>query len=232
MKRIFVVCLMVCMSSSVNAALIGLVDGYPEERTALVGTLTSMGHTVTTTIDGNLDLIIAAPGNGTADFTGVPYLQISDHGADHISNHAQSHAQGTPVTITIDGAHPILTGLAASWTTLGFWNYHHSSENSYIGWVTSISGLADAEILGTPYNEVLAATATDIYIGWNVYGAEATSNDLQLLSNSIEFLTTGSVRPVLATTPVPTMSAYGLILTILGLFVVASRRLRASAKHR
>ena len=31
-------------------------------------------------------------------------------------------------------------------------------------------------------------------------------------------------------TPVPTMSAYGLVLTMLGLLVVAGRRLRASAK--
>ena len=230
MKKVFVICLMVCLSSSVNAALIGLKSDFQGERTALVGTLTSMGHTVTTTIDGNLDLIISAPGNGTADFTGVPYLQISDHGANHILNNFQQHADGTPVTIIIDGAHPILTGLAASWTTLGFWNY--DAGGNYVGWATAIPGLADAEVLGTPYSEVLAATATDIYIGWNVYGADATSNDLQLLTNSIEFLTTGSVSPVLATTPVPTMSVYGLILTILGLFVVASRRLRTSAKHR
>ena len=35
-----------------------------------------------------------------------------------------------------------------------------------------------------------------------------------------------------AATPVPTLPAYGLVLTVLGLLVLAGRRLRASAKRR
>ena len=41
--------------------------------------------------------------------------------------------------------------------------------------------------------------------------------------------TAASATPASAT-PVPTMSAYGLVLTMLGLLVAAGRRLRASAK--
>ena len=37
---------------------------------------------------------------------------------------------------------------------------------------------------------------------------------------------------VVAATPVPTMSAYGLVLTMVGLLVVAARRLRTSAKRK
>jgi hypothetical protein len=37
--------------------------------------------------------------------------------------------------------------------------------------------------------------------------------------------------PPASATPVPTISAYGLVLTILGLLIVAGRRLRASAKR-
>ncbi|MDX2416743.1 MAG: hypothetical protein QNK19_04695 [Xanthomonadales bacterium] len=230
MRRFLIVCLMICLSTSANAALIGLVDGDSDERSALLGTLTSMGHTVTTTIDGNLDLIISAPGNDTSAFAGVPYLQISDWGSGQIANAFASHPQGTPVLITIDGTHPILTGVSASWTTFGFWHYGFSE--NYIGWATGIPGLADAEVLGTPYSEVLAATTTDIYIGWNVYGPDATGDDLVLLSNSIQFLITGGVTPGLSAVPVPTMNVYGLILVILGLFVVASRRLRTSVRQR
>ena len=194
MKKILAICLLVCLSSSVNAALIGLENGDAVERAALEGTLTAMGHTVTDTIDGNLDLIISAPGNGTPDFPGIPYLQISDHGADHIANAFASHTQGTPVTITLDGAHPILTGLDASWTTLGFWNY--AIGTSYVGWATAIPGLADAEVLTIQYNELLAVSGTDIYIGWNVYGADATSNDLLLLRNSMGNYLDGNLKAV------------------------------------
>jgi len=38
--------------------------------------------------------------------------------------------------------------------------------------------------------------------------------------------------PPAPTTPVPTLSAYGLILTMLGFLIVASRRLRESAKRK
>jgi hypothetical protein len=43
---------------------------------------------------------------------------------------------------------------------------------------------------------------------------------------------TGPVGPVSAAAPIPTLSAYGLILTMLGLLVVAGRRLRTPAKRR
>ena len=222
---------MLCLSSSVNAALIGLENGDADERAALVGTLTSMGHTVTTTIDGNLDLIITAPGNGTSGFPGVPYLQISDHGEDNISNAWESLPEGTPVTITIDGNHPILNGLSASWTTLGFWHYDTGSSD-YVGWVNGIPGLADAVADGTTYNEVLAVSANsaDIYIGWNVYGPDATPNDLLLLNNSINFLLGENIKS--ETAAVPTMTTYGLILTILAMFAVAGHRLRAARRPR
>lgn len=217
---------LVCMNSSVYAALIGVGPGDVDERSALVGTLTSLGHTVTDVIDGSLDLIVSAPGVSTSDFAGVPYLQISDWGADHLANSWASHAQSTPVTVTLDGTHLILTGVDASWSTFGFWQYGDGS--NYVGWVTGVPGLADADVLGTPYNEVLAVSGSDIYIGWNVYGPDATPNDLQILSNSIQFLVSGTVAaggPMGPAKPVPVMSVYGLGVTILGLFALATRRL-------
>ena len=41
---------------------------------------------------------------------------------------------------------------------------------------------------------------------------------------------TDPASPAASATPVPTMSAYGVVLTMLGLLVAAGRRLRASAK--
>lgn len=227
MKKILAIVSVLLFAPVTQAALIGLRDGNAAERAALVGTLNSMGHTVTDVIDGNLDLIISAPGNGTGDFAGVPYLQISDHGADHLNNGWTSLTAGTPVTITLSGAHPILTGLSPSWTTLGFWRYGSSSD--YIGYVSSVPGIADAEAASSTYDDVLAVSGADIYIGWNVYGPDATSNDLQLLRNAIEFLVTGTVTGAQPTaggqpTAVPVMSTYGLWITVLGILALATRR--------
>lgn len=193
-----------------NAYLIGLEDGDPDERNALAGTLTTMGHTVTTTIDGSLDLIISAPGNGTADFPGIPYLQISDHGEDHLTNDFQSLPEDTVVTVTLTGAHPILAGLDPSWNTLGFWHYDPGTD--YVGWVTGVPGLADVEANAVNYPNALAVSGADIYIGWNVYGPDATDNDLLLLQNSIEFLVTNSVSHA---RPVPALGLPALILLML-----------------
>ena len=205
---------LLAVSVNANAYLIGLDDGNALERAALVGTLEAMGHTVTTTIDGSLDLIISAPGNETDDFPGIPYLQISDWGQDHLDNDFADFPGDTVVSITLAGDHPILDGLDASWDTWGFWRYDHATE--YIGWVTGIEGLADGFVDGGDYPNMLAATDSDIYIGWNVYGPDATANDLLLLENSIEFLARG-----VSTVPVPVMGMPGMVLMLL-LFGVAA----------
>lgn len=192
-----------CLAPSLDAATIGLTNGNAAERNALVSTLTALGHTVTSTINSSVDLVISAPGNDSQYLVGKPYLQISDWGSDLLTNTWQNlPTVATPITITLDGLHPILTGLDTSWSSLGFWHYGGSS---YVGWVTGVAGLADANVLGTPYNEVLAISGNSIYIGWNVYGPDASVNDVRLLGNSIEFLTTGSVTAV----PEPTAPLLG-----------------------
>ena len=200
------------ISGGANAALIGLGYGNAAEREALAGTLTSLGHTVTSTIDGSLDMLISAPGIRTGNFIDTPYLQISDWGQGGIGNTFSRHAQGTSVSISLDGQHDILTGLDLNWDTLGFWNYGYSS--SYIG-TANIDGLANAVVQGADFYNALAVRGDEIYIGWNVYGVDATANDVQLLSNSIEFLTTGSVSN---NVPVPaTLSLFALAMLGLGL---------------
>ncbi len=217
-KTVLIALMLSVFSVSANAYLIGLENGSASERAALVGTLQSMGHTVTATIDGSLDLIISAPGNGTNDFPGIPYLQISDHGADLLDNSWQSlPGPGTVVTITLTGNHPILQGLAPSWTSYGFWHY---DGQSYLGWVNAVPGLADGDTPGFSHADVLAVSGSNIYIGWNVYGPDASANDLLLLENSIEYLVTGS--PVVQdATPVPALSTFSLALMLL-LFAVAA----------
>ena len=213
-KKCLLVLTALAFSASANAYLIGLEDGDEEERAALVGTLQSMGHTVTTTINGSLDLIISAPGNGTDDYPDIPYLQISDHGADHLANDwAPSFDPATEVIVTLTGDHPILAGLSPSWSTYGFWHYNNTG---YIGWVTGVPGLADAEVNAVQYANVLAVDGADIYIGWNVYGPDATPNDLQLLSNAIEYLALGH-----ESAPVPSLSTNAMILMTVLLALVA-----------
>ncbi len=226
MKKIFWIgVLLAGLSSTANAALIGIMNGNAAERDALVATLTSLGHTVTTTIDGSLDLIISAPGNATSTFAGVPYLQISDHGADNLVNAWATLTAGTPVTVTLTGAHPILTGVSPTWTTLGFWQYGSASD--YVGYVTGVPGIANATAAGTTYNDTLAVSGnTDIYIGWNVYGPNATPDDILLLSNAIQFLVTGNVVAA-QSVAVPTLSEVGLFILVLLLLTFSYRRAKA-----
>ncbi|WP_416307559.1 PEP-CTERM sorting domain-containing protein [Neptunicella sp. SCSIO 80796] len=231
MKRIspLIALLLTLCVSNANAALIGVANGiYDKEVNELLGTLTSLGHTVTDVIDGSLDLIIGAPSMHTADFVGIPYLQISDWGQDHIANTyygtpLAGFPQGTPVEITLTGSHAILTGLSSDWSSFGTFHYGSTifdMSQSWVGWATDIPGLANASVGTDIFNNVLAVSGADIYIGWNVYGSEATADDLLLLSNSIEYLTTGTVTSKSSIPEPPS-----IILLVFGMIgLVLSRR--------
>ncbi len=218
-----------------HAALIGIQDSNSEERAAAVSTLTALGHTVTDVIDGNLDLIVSTPGNDTPAVAGVPYLQVSDWGSDNIANAFQSIPQGQTIDISVTGAHPILTGLPASWTTQGFWFNDPSVSEDYIGFANAGTGLADGETGGSQFSNILAVDgSSDIYIGWNVFGDAATAEDVALVCNSVEFLVNGSVtgdcgvavqqdaRPVPAL-PLPLIALLAALLVSLGLRATATR---------
>lgn len=124
------------------------------------------------------------------------------------------------------GNHPILQGLDSSWDSLRFWHYDNGS---YVGWVTGVPGLADAEADSNPYTDVLAVSGSDIYIGWNVYGADASSNDLLLLENSIEYLVTGAVAGSSEAVPTLSMPALMLLLSLFALIALGYFRRSGTA---
>lgn len=201
------------LAGGANAALIGISSaGNASERAELISTLSSLGHTTTSTIDGSLDLILSFPSGGISSFGGVPYLQISDHGSGLISNTTTYIGTSSPnVTISLTEAHPIFTGVSSSWVSKGFWNYGLAS--SWVGSATAGTALADANVDGSgAVSNVLAVDGSNnIYIGWNVYGSDATSDDIQLLSNAIEFQATGSVAPEPSSALLLGFSALGFV---------------------
>lgn len=86
---------------------------------------------------------------------------------------------------------------------------------------------------GGPYDST--AVMTSDYIG-NQTGLTLNPAGIDHFDlywgRTVLLASTSAIAPPAPATPVPTMTAYGLVLTILGLLVVAGRRLRVSAKRR
>ncbi len=167
-----------------------------QEVDELNATLAALKCTVVNYDDPTAEIVVSTAGGAAYVQPGIPYLQISDHGSDVLTNSWDTLDRNTTVQITLLAAHPITANVASSWTSNGFWLYGLSS-NDYIGWGTSATQTSLANITttltgGSPadHNGTLAVndTNTSVYIGWNVYGSRATSNDIKVLDNSIAFL--------------------------------------------
>lgn len=183
-----------------------MAAGNAIERDALSSTLTNLGFTVQLVSQGQwagLDVVLSYPsvssfGPSRSEISnGVSFVQISDHGSDWTANAWMSLTQGTIVTISLDTAHPITTGLPASWTTYGFWHYGLLGDD-YLGWgiETNLPSLVRA-VSPTSQSRLLVADSLGngraVYIGWNVYGVDAGPNDVSLLRNAILW-TTGQTQ--------------------------------------
>lgn len=193
--------------------------GNSAEINALRDTLTALGHEVRPVSQGNwagLDVVLSNPGGEPSSFgpsaleiaAGVNCIQIGDWGSDWTPNSWASTSQGANITLSLGNAHPITTGLEASWTSRGFWRYGASSEN-YVGWSTdeSLPSLA-REVSLVNQSRVLVANTLGagraVYVGWNVYGPDASPNDLALLGNAIQWAAvgaTGTTQPLPITPP-------------------------------
>jgi hypothetical protein len=86
---------------------------------------------------------------------------------------------------------------------------------------------------GGPYDSsaVMTSAYTRSQTGLTLNPADIDHFNLYW-GRTVLLASTGSVGVVSAATPIPTLSAYGLVLTMLGLLVVAGRRLRTPAKRR
>jgi hypothetical protein len=185
-------------------------DGESNERDALAGTLTNLGFAVRFITQGQwggLDVAMSFPGGSIGPShpeisSGVNYVQISDWGSSWTPNNVRSIPGGANVAVRVDATHPITDGLAASWTTRGFWHYGFPQED-YVGWSTD-SALPSlvSEVGATIQPRLLVANSIGdgraVYIGWNVYGPAANPNDVALLRNAISW---AAGTPVVPTPP-------------------------------
>jgi hypothetical protein len=186
----------------------------PAESNALYSTLAQLGCTVQIITNGQwdgLDVALSYPG-GTRGFgptlseisSGVNYIQIGDWGGHWTSTTAGSFGAG-PLTIQVDAVHPITSGLPASWSSLGYW--HYALSGSYLAWSfdTSLPSLA-SEVGVAHQTRVLVAQQLGlgraVFIGWNVYGSDASTNDVALLRNALHWAA-GATPPAAPPTLAP-----------------------------
>lgn len=179
----------VCVPTGYNAS----------ELTAVEGSLTALGFSFQSADDPTqtvCDVYITYPSSNYVDAgTAQPWVQagkglvqISDHGPDIQPNQFLNLGDTNPAqTVTVvDAGHPIVAGVSGTWQTFGFW--HYGIPDDYLGYVTD----ADPNLAQISGNDRgLSARAEGagrvVYIGWNVYGADATADDLTILKQAIEW---------------------------------------------
>jgi len=196
------------LTDEVISGLVGIplpepVAGGTNEFNAIYGTLTNLGFAVQVVTQGQwagVKVVVSYPGCISSSFgpslseisNGVCFVQISDWGSDWTPNIWASITEAANITVSVDAAHPITSGLPASWTARGFWRYGYPSED-YVGWSTDValpSLASEASVVNQ--SRVLVANSLGngraVYIGWNVYGPDAGANDLAVLRNAISWV--------------------------------------------
>jgi len=175
------------------------------EHDALVNTLNSLGYNtvdVTTVAEAQTagaDVIFEYIGcynflQANIDnwiSSGKGYIVVGDWG-NWFTESYESIGEGNTVTVTItDPSHPIAAGLPAFWIGRGFWAYVFGDD--YVGWSIGYHEVGTLQATGySLHNEGISVTTYGsgraVYFGFNVYGAAAGSNELQLLSNAINWV--------------------------------------------
>jgi hypothetical protein len=220
--------------NAVNGSLSNLtlgisLGGDAAETAALAGTLTNLGFLVRAVTNGQwagLNVVVVQPGCNPDTFgptlsqisNGVSVIQIGDWGSDWTPNAWSSVADSTPLTVGVNAAHPITAGLPASWSTYGFW--HYWSGFDYYGWSTD-TALTSLVSLTAPASQarLLVANAMGlgkaVYIGWNVYGPDASPSDVSLLRNAILWAAVAATNtnPVITAQPQNVIASPGASAT-------------------
>ena len=192
-------------ASTILVAVAANNYGNTLEHDALVNTLNSLGYNtvdVTTVAEaqtagadvifeyiGCYNFLLANIDNWIS--SGKGYIAVGDWGHWFTQNF-ESIGEGNTVTITItDPSHPIAAGLPAFWVGRGFWAYGFG--NDFVGWSIGYHEIGTLQATGySLHNEGISVTTYGsgraVYFGFNVYGAAAGSNELQLLSNAINWV--------------------------------------------
>ena len=210
----------------------GSSDGQIEQ-TALLQSLADLGFSTVVTDDPATEtctVAVSYPGCdscfGAPDISwvqgGFGYVQISDWGPGFQANDYDTLTEGASIEVeVVDGGHPITQGLPAQWTTRGFWRYGYDVED-YVGWVED----PDANLGRADGHDLALATRAEgagrlAYVGWNVYGSEATAPDLAVLSNAIQWAGQCQVAATADWIEVPTLS-HGALAALAALLAAAA----------
>lgn len=205
------------------------ISNYNLENVQLQNTLTDLGYdyvwvnSVEEAVAAGAHAILGRFGGTILDaaeldswmMNGGGYLQLADWTEWYPTNWI-SGLGDVEVTIT-DPAHPLATDLPVSWQAQG---YFHYSEGDWLAQVTSPVYHEIGAAAG--YERVITADMYEngytAFIGFNVYGEDADANSLQLFSNALQWVTTGSVVNWLQVTPNHLELAAGATGTIDAMF--------------
>lgn len=254
MKRLVLLVSGLVFSVSVNAAEI---LHYVDSDSGLVGAaLTELGETATTTSHGAFqtdlasqawDLVIVdvpgssvSSGNVTSLDTyinggGLSIVSAYTYGANLALSTAYDVAAvasfNSPLEVFVwNPAHPIFTGVG------GVTDYDQDAGDNGdrldpINGAEAVAGFTPTLTAGESAI-VIGNAGQTIANGWLFWDAELTPNNITLVANQVDFLLTGGVTPVsISTEPVPSMSKYGIVFTVLCLFLLASSRLYTASKR-
>lgn len=148
------------------------------------------------------------------------YLVPMDSGGNPVTTWVPSEQDGDRPAGAIDG------------NTIGGWVFVDSDTRS--GTFSFLTGDGFNVLFnGGPYDSaaVMTSAYTRSQTGLTLNPAGIDHFNLYW-GRTVLLASTGSVVSAASPTPVPTLSASGLVLTMLGLLVMARRRLRTSAKRR
>lgn len=240
------------LAFNVNAAEI---LHYVDSDSGLVGAaLTQVGETSTTTSHINFqtdlasqvwDLVIVdvpgssvSSGNTTAldtyiDGGGLSVLSAYTYNSNAALGtafdvaYASTFSSPLPVYIW-SPAHPIFTGV----TDITDYDQDAGDNGDKldpINGAVSLAGFTAASAVGEAAI-ILGNGGRTIANGWLFWDAELTPNNITMVANQVQFLL-GNLQPQAPAIPVPTVTDYGLVLLILGLLLMAARRLQVSTRH-
>jgi hypothetical protein len=203
------------------------------EQGELLQTLTNLGYETVVVADPGTEtcgVALSYPGcDSCFDFpdlswiqAGHGYVQISDWGPGFQANAWVDIAEGAPIQVeVVNASHPLTQGLPAQWTSNGFWRYD-VSEADYVGWVID----PDPNLARADGHDFALSTRTDgagnlVYIGWNVYGSQATATDLVVLQNAIGYACVPAAPQTADWIEVPTLS-HGALAALAALLAAAA----------
>ncbi|PWB50983.1 MAG: hypothetical protein C3F13_15895, partial [Anaerolineales bacterium] len=194
-------------STTTGECLVAITVGSDPEQSALRATLDELGYPWVE-IDSVLEarnagaVVIMDHSPATPNLPGTDLQTWMEDGFGYIEqgdwpqyfpDTFSAAASGTPLDIVVmDPSHPIMRGLPASWTGLGFWAYDWFQDA--VGYLTNATypNLAKAGYFGSLNDRAISYVEVGddgrgVYLGLNVQGSMAGDNEKLLFDNALRW---------------------------------------------